>query len=81
MGGRRCALPPNAPPAFFIIYPALYLSNSYSDTSLPYLPGGGEVVTSPPYFSGGGGGVVTSPPQNMLGTKLGELSPKCPFIK
>ena len=63
MGGRRCALPPDPPPAFFIIYPALYLSNSYSDTSLPYLRGGGgEVVASPPLLFGGGGGVVTPPP-------------------
>ena len=30
MEGRRCALPPNPPPAFFIIYPTLYLSISYS---------------------------------------------------
>ena len=63
MGGRRYALPPNPPPAFFIIYPALYLSNSYSDASLPYLPGGGGrwLPPPPPYFSGGGG-VVTPPP-------------------
>ena len=54
MGGRRCALPPNPPPVFFIRYPALYLSNSYSDTSLPYLPGGGGGRWLPPPCGGGG---------------------------
>ena len=74
MGGRRCALPPTPLQPFFIIYPTLYLSNSYSDTSLPYFSGGGGVVTPPPPPGDkfGGGGVVTSPPPKPARDKTGR---------